>query len=92
MPSWLQLEICTGTQMFHKIYKMWASAGYSVLYARQNQYGGSRYVAITRTSKKCIRVIYIDNWDKRDDGLKNKSEYCSFRTLYELCRYLDTLV
>lgn len=93
MPTRLHLEILTGTYKFSKFYKLEVAVCDCSLYTWKNKWGGYKMVCIYRTSKKCYRVMHIDAWNIRDKSdLQNHSEYMSCRTLYELCRYLDTLV
>lgn len=92
MPTQLHLSILSGTYKFHRFYKLWAAVCDFTLYAWQNRYGASKYVAIYQTSRKCYRVMYGDAWNVREKDWSNASAYNSFRTQYELCRYLDTLV
>lgn len=92
MPTQLHLSILSGTEKFHAFYKCWACIRDFSLYVWRNQYGGARYVAIYKTSRKCYRVMYGNMWNVGGSDVGDRSEYRSFRSQYELCRYLDTLV
>lgn len=94
MATRLHLEILTGTVKFHKFFVFDIGHGAFSLYRMTNRYGGEKVVCIYKTSAKCYRVMYCDKWNIKIKGeaLGNSSSYKSFRTQWELCRYLDTLV
>lgn len=92
MPTRMHLEIHSGTRLFHKLFRYEDGSGDFSLYARSNQYGGAKIVCIYRSSAKCYRVMYMDRWYVREYGMKCKSEYLSFRTLLQLCAWLDSIV
>lgn len=94
MPTRMHLEILSGTYKFHRFYKLWLAVQDFTMYVWRNRFGGERVVVIYRTSKKCYRVMFADKWNVTvsSDERMYTSEYRSFRTQYELCNYLDTLV
>ncbi|GEM_PF-2936259 len=94
MPTRLHLEILTGTYKFHDFFKFDIGWDKFSLYRMTNRWGGEKVVCIYQSSKKCYRVMYCDKWNIkiRGESLGNGCEYRSFRTQWELCRYLDTLV
>lgn len=89
--SQLNLAIRCYTYKFRKFYKLYFCAGTMYIYERRNQYGGMKVVVVCQTSDKCYRVIFGDGWNVANENY-NKSNYCSFRSQFKLCQYLDELV
>lgn len=86
MPTRLNLEIISHTRLFAKLFKC---AEFTDNYLNFKHVGRYWYATATicKTSTKCFRVItYKSYCTNRKHG-----EYKSFRSITELCAYLETL-
>lgn len=82
----LNLEIYSHTMYFRKRFKVFAYTE-EYLQFTYNSYYDYACVTIMKTSQKCFRVMsFISHLQ-----VKKLAEYKSFRTIAELCVYLDTL-
>lgn len=86
MPTHLQLEILSYTDKFTKHYKLDSSTDKFLMYKMLTRTTYS-IVAIFRTSTKCYRVMFYQSYL----SVRKKSLYTSFRSMAELCVWLDTL-
>lgn len=82
----LQLEIYAHTQYFRAKYKLKNFTNEYLFFDCVSRYL-YRTVAILKTSVKCYRVIYYQSYLSVD----NKCEYRSFRSIADMCVYLDTI-
>lgn len=81
----LPFLIKTHTEFFNKKFILIGSTTDSALYRHTSRYD-TAYVSIYRTSTKCYRLIsYYSHL-----SVTNKSYYYSFRSLADLCAYLDS--
>ena len=86
MPTRLNLEITKHTNKFSKLFKCFE---YTDEYLNFKHIGRHWYAQATicMTSSKCFRVMtYTSYCTGRRHG-----EYKSFRSMWELCDYLETL-
>lgn len=83
--SRLNITIYGMTQYFRSMFKLRAGTR-DYLYFEHNSGIAFASVAIYKTSRTCYRVMYYYSLMQRE----YRSEYISFRTIQDLCSYLDS--
>ena len=86
MPTRMNLEIISHTRLFARLFKC---AEFTDEYLHFKHVGRYWYATATiyKTSSKCFRVMTYTNYCTN----RRSSEYKSFRSLSDLCSYLETL-
>ena len=82
----LQFEIVSHTLIFARKFRCRAYTDDYLFYEFLNQVCYNS-VAIIKTSDYCYRVIYYSSFM----AVSRKSEYKSFRTIADMCVYLDSI-
>lgn len=82
----LSLEICSHTLNFARIFRCRAYTADYLFYEFLNQVA-YKSVVIIKTSNHCYRVVYYSSFMNGTC----KSEYKSFRTIADMCVYLDSI-
>lgn len=80
----LNSEICSHTLIFARKFRCRAYTDDYLFYEYINQ-GVYKSVSIIKTSNHCYRVIHYSSFM----SVSRKSEYKSFRTIADMCVYLD---
>ena len=82
----LYLAICSHTLYFARTFRCRGCTVNYLFYEFLNQYV-YKTVAIIKTSNYCYRVIHYSSFM----SVSRNSEYKSFRTIADMCVYLDSI-
>ncbi len=86
MPTRFNLEIISHTRLFRKLFTCGEFTNDYLSFQHVGRYYFS-HVTVCKTSSKCIRVMSYTSYC----NAQKWSEYNSFRSISDLCIYLETL-